>query len=257
MQPKVESLNLGLCRIDMACMDRVLSEIRFMRCNNKKGYIITPNIDHLARLAEVPSGRKLRDLYFSATLSLCDSRILEFILKAHGYRLPGVVTGSDLTARLFQDEIKKEDKVYILGGDVETIEKIRSRFPYIDIAHHNPSMGFIRETEEVNDVVANIVDSHSNYVFLAVGSPQQEIIASKLMSEQRFGGLAFCIGASMLFLAGSEKRAPHWMQRLRLEWLYRMMQNPKRLAMRYFNNALKLPFINRQIAIHLRQKAES
>src|SRR5690606_25664999 len=115
----------------------------------------------------------LINTYMNASLSLCDSRILEFMLKLHGSRIPEVVAGSDLTARLFDGGLGENDSVYILGGSDEILTRIRKRYPYISIAHHNPTMGFIHKPDEVDEVVASIVEADPDYVFLAVGSPQQ------------------------------------------------------------------------------------
>jgi len=255
MPTKNASLNIGLCRIDVVDMDSALSKIKALSYASIKGYVVTPNIDHLARLAVSQYKKDLKDIYFGASLSLCDSRILELILKAHGRKIPEVVTGSDLTAQLFETTLTKSDRVFILGGEEETIYKIRKRFPQIKIDHHNPSMGFINKSDEVKGVVDRIIKTDSDYVFLAVGSPQQEQIAKLLMENDDFRGIALCIGASILFLTGDEQRAPGWIQKLRLEWLYRLSQNPSRLAIRYLKNALSLPAINREISEHLRKVA--
>ncbi|QIL90630.1 WecB/TagA/CpsF family glycosyltransferase [Microbulbifer sp. SH-1] len=251
MTSNFSSLNIGLCRIDMIDMDRALSQIVAMRQKKCKGYVVTPNIDHLARLAGSRRSGSLQRVYVNASLSLCDSRILEFMLKLHGNRIPEVVTGSDLTARLFNDELNEKDSVYILGGSDEILMRIKNRYPRINITHHNPTMGFIRKPGEVDAIVAHIAEADPDYVFLAVGSPQQEILANLLQNTDEYRGVTLCIGASILFLAGAEKRAPNWMRQLRLEWLYRMSQNPSRLTIRYLKNALSLPAINRHLARNL------
>jgi exopolysaccharide biosynthesis WecB/TagA/CpsF family protein len=66
-----------------------------------------------------------------------------------------------------------------------------------------------------------------------VGAPQQEQIAYQLLQRNRARGLALCLGASLNFVTGLERRAPVWMQRMGAEWLYRLMQDPKRLGKRY------------------------
>jgi len=95
-------------------------------------------------------------------------------------------------------------------------------------------MGFIHDPQAVEDCLS-FVEAHSpfRYCLLAVGSPQQEMLAHELQRRGIARGLALCIGASINFLTGSERRAPHWMQRCGLEWLYRLLQNPARLAYRY------------------------
>jgi exopolysaccharide biosynthesis WecB/TagA/CpsF family protein len=66
-----------------------------------------------------------------------------------------------------------------------------------------------------------------------VGAPQQEAVAHALRIRGRARGLALCVGASLNFITGAERRAPQWMQRAGLEWLYRLSQDPRRLANRY------------------------
>ena len=252
----MESVDIGLCRIDLAGMGSVRARLTYMREKNISGYVVTPNINHLARLAKGPDSDGLRPLYRGAALSVCDSRILELILKWNGVQIPEVVTGSDLTAQLFASDLTEKDVVYILGGSDDLIRKIVHRYPGLSIKHHNPSMGFIKDSSEVDKIVARIIDVNPNYVFLAVGSPQQEILAKKICEQRDFKGIALCIGASILFMAGLEKRAPKWMRRGRLEWLYRLSQNPSRLVMRYLKNAIALPAINREVRVSLKSDAK-
>jgi hypothetical protein len=79
------------------------------------------------------------------------------------------------------------------------------------------------------------IERHSpfRFCFLAVGSPQQEILAQQLKARGVVRGLALCIGASINFLTGDERRAPVWMQRSGTEWLFRLLQAPRRMARRY------------------------
>jgi exopolysaccharide biosynthesis WecB/TagA/CpsF family protein len=95
-------------------------------------------------------------------------------------------------------------------------------------------MGFIRDRAAVEACLSFIENaSPFRFCLLAVGSPQQERIARLLETRGTARGLALCIGASINFITGHERRAPRWMQRLALEWLYRLSQDPRRLAGRY------------------------
>jgi len=103
-----------------------------------------------------------------------------------------------------------------------------------DLHHHNPPMGFIRNPAAVETALKFVEDaSPFRFCFIAVGSPQQEVVANHLKSRGIARGLALCIGASIDFVTGSERRAPRWMQAMALEWVYRLSQNPRRLARRY------------------------
>jgi N-acetylglucosaminyldiphosphoundecaprenol N-acetyl-beta-D-mannosaminyltransferase len=119
------------------------------------------------------------------------------------------------------------------------IAKVKSKYSKLDLYHYNPPMGFINDSEEVKKALLIIKRTAPDIIFLAVGSPQQEIFAGMLKLELNHG-VVLCIGASILFLVGVEKRAPVWLQNLYLEWLYRLLKNPKILIKRYFHNFLQI-----------------
>jgi len=85
--------------------------------------------------------------------------------------------------------------------------------------------------------VAFVLAHPARFVFLAVGSPQQEVLAAAITATGRATGTALCIGASLEFLTGVSRRAPAWMQRAGLEWLFRLGSDPHRLARRYLLNS--------------------
>jgi exopolysaccharide biosynthesis WecB/TagA/CpsF family protein len=95
-------------------------------------------------------------------------------------------------------------------------------------------MGFIHDAGAVEKCL-RFVEAHSPFRFclLAVGAPRQEILAERLQVRNVARGLALCVGASIDFITGTERRAPQWLQRAGLEWLFRLVQNPARLATRY------------------------
>jgi UDP-N-acetyl-D-mannosaminuronic acid transferase (WecB/TagA/CpsF family) len=86
-----------------------------------------------------------------------------------------------------------------------------------------------------------------------VGSPQQEIIAKKLKERGTARGLALCVGASIDFITRAERRAPPWMRKSGLEWLFRLIQNPKRLANRYLVRGPRIFLLLPRIELRLRR----
>jgi exopolysaccharide biosynthesis WecB/TagA/CpsF family protein len=195
------------------------------------GYVVTPNVDHMVRLSEEAS---FRACYEHARFVLLDSRILARLLQwRFGMRLP-VCPGSDAVAHLFSQVIQPQDRIVLVGSTAAQAAALRARFGLQDLRHVDLPMGFIRNPQAVADAIAQ-VEAHSPFRFclLAVGCPQQEILALRLAQSGRARGLALCIGASVNFITGSERRAPAWVQQLHLEWLYRLLQSPRRLAHRY------------------------
>jgi exopolysaccharide biosynthesis WecB/TagA/CpsF family protein len=195
------------------------------------GYVVTPNVDHLIRYYEDPT---FRAQYRAADFILMDSRFAARLVRLlKGVRLP-VCTGSDLTAQLLAKIVQPADRIVMIGGSDEQAQQISAKYGLANLRHHNPPMGFIKEPAAVEECL-KFIESASpfRFCFLAVGSPQQEALAQALRARGIARGLALCIGASLNFVTGHEKRAPVWMQKMALEWLYRLLQNPKRLARRY------------------------
>lgn len=199
--------------------------------SGRYGYVVTPNVDHLIRLRESVS---FRESYAGASFVLLDSRVAAFLFRILHRVRAKVCTGSDLTAAVFGDVVAPADRIVLIGGTERQARLLSERFGLRDLRHHNPPMGFIDRPEAVEACLA-FVEAASPFRFcmLAVGSPRQELLAQKLSERGRARGLALCIGASIDFLTGGEKRAPRWIQRLGLEWLFRLAQNPRRLAWRY------------------------
>ena len=140
---------------------------------------------------------------------------------------------------MFDEKHMLNKKVLIVGGQKHIYDVLVNKYPRLTLHHINPPMGFINDAYEVNNVLEFAKEVQPHFIFLAVGSPQQEILAEILKSCLE-NGVALCVGASILFLAGEETRAPEWLQKCHLEWCFRMLINPKVLVGRYFGNFLKL-----------------
>jgi exopolysaccharide biosynthesis WecB/TagA/CpsF family protein len=195
------------------------------------GYVVTPNVDHLIRYHDDP---KFQEQYADAAYVLLDSRFLAHIFRVCKAMSVGVCTGSDLTARLFSQIIAPNDCIVLIGGSEEQARLLAQSHGLKSFHHYNPPMGFIRDSKQV-EACLDFIEAHSpfRFCFLAVGAPQQEILAQMLKKRRVARGLALCIGASINFMTGREQRAPQWMQRLGLEWMYRLASDPRRLARRY------------------------
>jgi exopolysaccharide biosynthesis WecB/TagA/CpsF family protein len=198
---------------------------------DRYGYVVTPNVDHLIRFHDDPA---FRCLYADADYILLDSRFLSHIFRFFKKRRIGVCTGSDLTARLFERVIDSNDQIVLIGGNDSQARELTERYKINDLKHHNPPMNFVNSPADV-EACLQFVEANSpfRFCFFAVGAPQQELLAQRLKKRGKARGMALCVGASINFLTGEEKRAPMWMQRLGFEWLFRLLNDPKRLAKRY------------------------
>jgi exopolysaccharide biosynthesis WecB/TagA/CpsF family protein len=222
---------------------------------NQYGYVVTPNADHIIRLRDDPA---FVELYDRADFILLDSRFLARILRwTRNLKLP-VCTGSDLTAALLSDVVRADDRLVVIGGSRSQVRFLSVRYQLRAIAHHNPPMGFIRDPQAVEECLA-FIELHSPFRFclLAVGSPQQEILARRLQERGTARGLALCVGASLDFLTGAERRAPLWLQRAGFEWSYRLLQAPRRMAKRYLIRGPRVFWALRRARIVLRMNTGS
>lgn len=218
------------------------------------GYVVTPNADHLIRLHREPS---FGALYASADYVLLDSRFIAKLLRLTKKLSLPVCTGSDLTARLFKQVIQPRDSLVLIGGSAEQANRLRELYGLQRLAHFNPPMGFVRDPAAVEECL-RFVEQHSpfRYCLLAVGSPQQELLAQRLQQRGIARGMALCTGASINFLTGEEQRAPVWMQNAGLEWLFRLIQAPGRMAGRYLVRGPQIFWLLRRTQIALRSRRE-
>lgn len=196
-------------------------------------YIVTPNADHLSRLSDDPS---LLKIYRSAELCLLDSRFLAHLARLLRLPAPPVCTGADLIATLLTAINNAGRRVTVVGLSASAMVRLRQKFPAIQFTHTNPPMGFINHPHERAAAISFCLRHPADFVCLAVGSPQQEILAAALASTQGVRGIGLCIGAALEFSAGTKKRAPLWMQRAGLEWAWRLLIEPRRMARRYLHD---------------------
>jgi exopolysaccharide biosynthesis WecB/TagA/CpsF family protein len=242
-----ENLSLQFDNYDLAEFTEVAAHFG----QDRYGYVVTPNVDHLIRLQEDAT---FRALYAAANYTLLDSRFLAHLLHlTKGIQLP-VCTGSDLTANLFSGVISPDDSLVLIGCRDVQVQQLRERYGLRNLSHYNPPMGFIQSPEAV-EACLRFIESHSPFRFclLAVGAPQQEVIAHQLKARGIARGMALCIGASINFLTGDERRAPLWMQRSGMEWCYRLLQAPGRMAKRYLVRGPRIFTILKHTDIVLRQ----
>ena len=217
---------------DPLTMDEVLARLAAITAGSPYGYVVTPNVDHVVRLDDPEESTELRPLYEGAALSVCDSRIISHLARIRGLRLP-VVPGSDLTLRLFQEVIQAGDRIAIVGGDSGMVAHLRSLYPGVEIIHIEPPMGLRRNSAARLEAARFIADTNARFTFIAVGSPQQELIAGAVRSLPQATGVALCIGASLDFITGRQRRAPKLLQNLSLEWMHRLASDPRRMWRRY------------------------
>ncbi|MEL6478887.1 MAG: WecB/TagA/CpsF family glycosyltransferase [Pseudomonadota bacterium] len=216
--------------------DETLTLLRDRTPGSGFGYVATPNVQHVVSADRDPDLTRLLD---GAWLSLCDSRPIRLLGKRSGLTLP-VVTGSDLTTALFADIIQPGDRIAVICASDTLAEALRTARPELDWNILVPPPGTVPGSQAFADCVDFVAHADARFIFVCLGAPKSEAICHAASQRPGTTGTALCTGASLEFMLGLKKRAPRAFQRLGLEWVHRMLTEPRRLARRYLSAMLPL-----------------
>lgn len=197
-------------------------------------FIATPNIDHICRYHRDAA---FRAAYESARLVLCDGMPIIWASKLVGRPLREKLSGSDLIHWLSRYAAERGYSVYFFGAAegvaAETAARLTQRSPQLKVAGvQSPPFGFHADPAANGAATRMVRESGADIVFIALGSPKQEIWMKENV-EACGVPVMIGVGASFDFVSGRVRRAPVWMQRAGLEWIWRLCQEPGRLWRRY------------------------
>ena len=225
----------------------VVDYVRSALRDGAGGRIVTPNVDHLYQ-AELDA--ECRRLLESADLRVADGMPLVWASRLQGAGLAARVAGSDLVWDL--SELARDEGVplVLIGGTDDSVhlaaEGLRQHAPGIDVTVHSPPMGFEDDPEEMRRIEKLLDPAGSGIVLCGLGFPKQERLAEHLLATHPRYWFLGC-GAAIDMVAGRAARAPRTLQRLGLEWVYRLAQEPQRLSRRYLVH--DLPFALRLMVL--------
>jgi exopolysaccharide biosynthesis WecB/TagA/CpsF family protein len=200
------------------------------------GIVFTPNVDHLMKLQD---DQEFLNAYNYATYRLCDSKILFYVSRFLGVPVKEKISGSDLFPAFYNHHKNNEDvKIFLLGARegvaLEAQRKINLKVGRpIVVGAHSPSFGFEKDEEECLKILDLINQSGATVLAVGVGAPKQELFICKYKDKLPNIKIFLAIGATLDFEAGNIKRAPKWISELGMEWLYRLLAEPRRLWKRY------------------------
>ena len=233
--------------IDPLRMDQAVQQVLAWIYNREAGcrYVVTPNVDHVVLLQH---HQGLRAAYDDAGMILADGAPVVWAARLLGKRLPERVPGSDLVPALFT-AIKSNQpvNVYLLGAGPGVAERaatrIEKRWPTVRICgSYSPPLGFEKDAAENARILNRIAKAKPDLLIVGLGAPKQELWVHQ-HRQQISAAAALCVGATIDFLAGEKNRAPEWMRGVGLEWLHRVLSEPRRLAKRYARDAWVFPQI--------------
>ena len=248
--PSIETARRQICLfgmdIDVLRMDQAVAQL-LLWVNDRDGqcrYVVTPNVDHVVLFQK---SEALRQAYADASLALADGAPVVAASRFVGRPLPERVAGSDLVPRLYSEALWQRTalRVYLLGGapgvGQRAAEKIAATWPGIEVVGlASPPLGFEHDPTINAELVNDINACQPDLLLVGLGAPKQELWVHCHHAELAVP-VALCIGATIDFLAGERSRAPRWMRRAGLEWLFRVLCEPRRLARRYARDAWVFP----------------
>lgn len=213
----------------------------FEKLDCEGGVVFTPNVDHLIKLQY---DRDFYEAYNKSNYRVCDSQILIYASHFLGTPIKEKISGSDLFPAFYMYH-KDNDKIKIfLLGAAEGVarkaqEKINQKIGReIVVAAHSPSFGFENNEEECEKIIDAINKSGATVLAIGVGAPKQEKWLVKYKSKLTNVKIFLAVGATIDFEAGCKARAPKWMSEVGIEWVYRLLSEPRRLWKRYLIEGL-------------------
>ncbi|HHV79227.1 MAG TPA: WecB/TagA/CpsF family glycosyltransferase [Firmicutes bacterium] len=217
---KAEVLDIGF---DIVDLENAVKAVTNMALSGEPHVVITANPEFVYSLHHTP---RLRELLDRADMVVADGSGVVIASKLLGCPLPERVPGVDLVEGVLNTGQVSE--VYLLGGKpgvaVEAGRNLQGRFPHVHLVgtHH----GYFGIEEEAT-LIAEIAGSGAQLLLVGMGAPKQEMWLLEHKHELKVP-VMIGVGGSLDVFAGRVKRAPGWAQRSHLEWLYRMVSEPKR-----------------------------
>ncbi len=197
-------------------------------------YVVTPNVQHVALLA---NDDYLRRIYAEAAFVLPDGVSILLAARLLGQRIPQRIAGVDMFQALCRRAAQEGLRVFLLGGRPGSAEKAaaRMRAQYRGLIVSGtccPPFGFEKDPGQEDDIEARIRAAHPHLLFVALGAPKQEYW---IYEHARKLGVPITVGVGGSFemVGGVVARAPLCLQKMGLEWFYRLVREPRRLWKRY------------------------
>ena len=209
-------------KINPLSVDEFVSSADKWLAEGKKGYqIVGVNLEQFALLSK---NAAFKDYLNSSNLVNIDGTIVYLYLKLRGYKLSQKTLCADIFLRMLDNANIRNEKVYFLGAAPNTIEilvqNIHNKYPNLQIVGYHD--GYFKDEQAI---VRDIASKAPDYLFIGMPSPFKERFITEHKAEMN-AGVCFGVGGMFDILAGKAKRAPEFVQKMGIEWLYRITQNP-------------------------------
>jgi len=227
-------------RFDLAGIHQAAGIVCDWLKDGKKRYIATPNPEFVAAAQK---DEEFRQVLTNADLSITDGRGIQLAARFLGMPVPQRITGSDFMQELCEEFAKLKVPIFLLGGENGSAEKcakkLISDFSNLQIAgFFEGDAGEAGDTETVNAINR----TNAQVVFVAYGAPKQEKWIARNLPELTNIKAAMGVGGAFDYISGNVSRAPIFMRKLGLEWLWRLFKQPRRFN-RIFRAVIIFPLL--------------
>jgi N-acetylglucosaminyldiphosphoundecaprenol N-acetyl-beta-D-mannosaminyltransferase len=226
-------VRIGQLNVDAVTFAEALDRIASLVEGQEGGAIFTPNVDHVVKAERDASFRRA---YARADLCLADGMPLVWASHLLGTSLPEKVSGSDLLLPLMALAAERRWRVYLLGGKPgvteQAAEKLTRELGVTITGTDSPIVGLDGVDDRSDQTIERLTAASPDLVLVAFGAPKQELWIDRF-AERLGPAVAVGVGGSLDFITGQVRRAPAWMSRAGLEWLFRLLQEPRRMWRRY------------------------
>lgn len=229
-----QRIRLSGVDLDAVTPDEVIAHVLETLGDGRGGSIMTPNLDHLRQHSD---DIHIRPLFSLADLVVADGKPLLWASRLQGTPLPCRVAGSELIFTMTAAAASAHKRVFLLGGAPGTAgraaDTLAARFPGIRVVGtYCPSYDFEHGHEEISAIEELIRSASPDLVYVGLPFPKADRLIHRLRRSTP-ATWYFALGISFSFVSGDLKRAPRWMQESGLEWLHRLLSEPRRLFRRY------------------------
>ena len=222
---RIKILNVD---IDNITQEELLAQL-------KKGVLVTPNVDDIMKHQRDEEFHRYAS---QAEFCVCDSKIVLLASKFLGKSLREAIPGSGFFPEYCEYHKNDNTKIFLLGAKEGVGEEAKKRINQrvgreLVVGSYSPPFGFEKDEKECEHIVEILSKSSANVVLVGLGNPKQTKWIYKYKDRLSNIDVFLALGATIDFEAGNVKRAPKLVQKLALEWLYRLCKEPKRMYRRY------------------------
>ncbi|MFA5929099.1 MAG: WecB/TagA/CpsF family glycosyltransferase [Candidatus Margulisiibacteriota bacterium] len=223
MPDKIDILGV---KIDDLTMPEAVAKVDEYVQSFQPHLIVTPNPEIII---STKTDQEIKDIVNSAALALPDGVGVVLAGKLLNTPFQSRVPGIDLMENTVRLAAEKSYGIYLLGASPAVVQiaakKLQGQYPQLRVV--GTMHGYFKTEEEEQEVIADILEAKPDILYIGMGSPRQEKLAAKYL-QKLLVPVIICVGGSFDVISGYLKRAPKWMQKTGLEWLFRFFQQPSR-----------------------------